>query len=233
MTAYKRAFWKNAFVVGISLAIAVFGSRLSFGETSKGPPVFERGKDGQDHALEGGKLFAFEQELRANITKPDAPDEIFLLSWSFSSIVLEDPPKVTSPRSLIVVEVRGKAGILRFVSDFGKKKAERELSADQMRRFQDSVAKAKADQLSRLESNRFVEGRELAVAGGRVYVYLHLTAKEGHRVWMNNPPTKEDTKTYPAGDPLWDYTHVVDLFTNLNSAEKSPTPPPMGTKPMK
>lgn len=227
----SHAFWKGAFVIGFSFAIVVFGTRLSVGESSKGPPIFEHGKEGQNHALDDGRLFGFEQELRAKFTKSDAPDEIFLLSWHFSSIVLEDPPKVTSPRSLVAVEVRGKTGTLSFISDYGRKKTDRDISADQVRQFQDALAKAKADQLSRLESNRFVGGRELVVASGRVYVYLHLTAKEGHRVWINNPPAKDETEIYPAGDPLWDYRHVVDHFTDLISAEKRATPPPMGTKP--
>ena len=93
------------------------------------------------------------------------------------------------------------------------------MSAEEIRRFREVVKKNDADHLPLLDANRWVGGRVLTEATGTIYVYLHLTGKEGRRVWMDNPPIAGDTE-YPPGDWLWRYSNLVSAFSTLESAKE-------------
>jgi hypothetical protein len=59
-----------------------------------------------------------------------------------------------------------------------------------------------------------VKDQKVVEASGTIYVNLHLTSRGASRVWINNPPIHGD-KHYPDGDPLWDYSKLVDAFGRI------------------
>jgi len=177
------------------------------------PMVFER-RDGDTVAVEESDMFPFEQKERRRLAEGEALDEVFLLASSSSSDFLADPARLSDPRELIVVAIKGETGTLRSALDFGKQRLEQRLSAEKVRAIRQFFKTSGADSLPRLESKRTIHGREQVIVHGTIYVYLHLTPQAGARVWINNPPTKDD-KDYPPDDPLRKYSSLVKFISYL------------------
>ena len=172
--------------------------------------------------VDDSKLFAFEQAELKRFGGGGKDEEVFLFASSPSSIILSEPAKVKSPRKLLVLVVNGDKGTLRSESDFGEKRSQRDLTADEVRAIQKFAKTSGADDLERLEWARKVGGKGplLYVAHGTQYVYLHLSSASARRVWINNPPVVGDTE-YAPDDPLWKYSKVVDFLSGFSKAEKN------------
>jgi hypothetical protein len=166
-------------------------------------------------SVDDARLFSFEKDAMRRFLSDDPPDELFLLSSSPSSVQLEDPSKVKSARDVLMIVVNGDRGRLQVWSDFGEKRSERAMSAEAMRKIKKFFKASRGDILPRLDSERVVAGKRIVVASGTIYVYLHATQSSACRVWINNPPSRDDKGDYPAGDRLWDYTSLVDFFGGI------------------
>ena len=100
-----------------SLPTAAFEAR----KNAAPPPVFQVPERGGNIRVDDAELFGFEQAARQMFGGRDAPDEVFLLSSSLSSIILWDPPQVIDPRSLTVLAIKGNTGTLRLKTEYGEK----------------------------------------------------------------------------------------------------------------
>jgi tetratricopeptide (TPR) repeat protein len=156
----------------------------------------------------------FERELRERFARKDAPDELLALA---TTEVLAIAELHGQPRELLEIAIYGGEADLRwFVHGTKAYWFERSLSAadvDSIRKF---IAAEKVDDLRGFSDRQCV--------GGTAHRYLHLTARTGRRVDMANPPdsppSAEDLKRFPRGDPAWKYADLVALFDKFKDPEK-------------
>ena len=114
------------------------------------PPVYEQVDKHGAVEVQDAKLFAFEQAERKRIASDDGTSDVFLFACSSSSIILADPPRVSNPRELLVLTIRGESGTLRHLTDFGDKQSQRDLTADRVCKLRTFATTSGADDLPRL-----------------------------------------------------------------------------------
>jgi hypothetical protein len=185
------------------------------------PTVYENDSHGAARALAERNLYRFELAARKRFEQKDAPDEIVVLASSspidFHIDLNRMPDSIENVLNISISRDRGK---LERITDYGNKREEHELSKDQVEAIRKFIADNEVDKMPPLEALRTVRGKQRAVLDGTNYVYLHLNARSGTRVNINNPPTK-GFSDYPPDDPSWKHREVVDFFKGLKPAEPS------------
>jgi len=170
--------------------------------------------DGKRISLQDGDLCNFELELCDQFSRLDAPDEIFTLGFG-------RPYDIRKPESgrhvgFLTISTRGTNAELRsYAADAPERHYFRRIREAELAKIQSFVRESRADDLPELSSARqSSDGTVSEIVGGVQYVYLHLNAKGGRRVLINNPPVDEHDA--PPGDERWQYRKLTEFFEKLD-----------------
>jgi len=176
----------------------------------RAPPIHYNDFDGKERILADQELQDFEHVLRSEFALKNAPDQVIALAKG-TPLSFE----LNRPAQLLKISIYRDSSELRWYEDLECKRCfYRKLTPDEIGALRSVVVAPKIDKLPSLGSYRSVNGSDRFVVGGDAYMFLHLKANGGRRVYIHAPPTGENTD-YAADHPLWEYTKLVEAFEKL------------------
>jgi hypothetical protein len=205
-------------VIVVALVAAAIESPAA--DSAAPPSIHKCDSIGTDKVIPERSLYSFELNARKRFAEKDAPDDVIVFARSSPIEFRVDLDRMPdSIEEVLVVSISGDHGELEWSFDYGEKHEKRKLSKQEVRAIRQFISNNAVDKLPPLEASRVVRGEERIVLDGINYVYVHLNAKSGRRVNINNPPEKGESE-YPADDPSWKYSKVVDFFNGLKPKGK-------------
>jgi len=187
------------------------GSDEARAEDRRLPAIHVNDPSGTTREIPDDELFAFERDLRKQVAAEKGPTEIIALATSmWTDFMFRPRGSRETIRRLCVVRVYGNRGRLEVISDYGKKRNEKQLSAEQVGSLRKFIATNSVDDMPPLEGIRKVGDKTRVIVRGTLHVYFHVTRDSGHRATMNNP---DDVDPGEIISPT--YSMVVKFFGKL------------------